>query len=143
MANGNGTQTPTTITPDQSAGFDVAAARQAGYSDAEILAHLTQTRNFDVAGAQKAGYSKAEIIDHLSSKPVTIDWSKYEGASEAPQIDFSKYVTIAPGAPKNPKMNRYFQTGQGTQEFPAGSTDEQQFLQRFPQARTLAGWCTG
>lgn len=48
------------------AGFDVQAARQAGYSDDEILQHLTQTRNFDVDGAVKAGYSKQDVIDHLS-----------------------------------------------------------------------------
>ena len=51
------------------AGFDVNAARQAGYSDDEIIAHLTQTRNFDVQGAQRAGYSSAEIVDHLASTP--------------------------------------------------------------------------
>lgn len=51
------------------AGFDVSAARQAGYSDDEILQHLTATRPFDVAGAIKSGYSKPEIIDHLSSAP--------------------------------------------------------------------------
>ena len=55
--------------PQQQSGFDVNAARQAGYSDDEILGHLTQTRNFDVNGALSAGYSKADIIDHLSSTP--------------------------------------------------------------------------
>lgn len=47
-------------------GFNVAAARQAGYTDDEILQHLTATRKFDIAGAMNSGYSKAEIIDHLS-----------------------------------------------------------------------------
>jgi hypothetical protein len=51
------------------AGFDVQAARQAGYSDDEILQHLTQSRNFDVDGAVKAGYSKQDIINHLSGTP--------------------------------------------------------------------------
>ena len=50
-------------------GFDVQAARQAGYSDDEILSHLTQTRKFDVDGAVKSGYSKPEIIQHLSATP--------------------------------------------------------------------------
>lgn len=49
--------------------FDVNAARQAGYSDDEILTHLTQSRNFDVPGALKSGYSKTDIINHLSSTP--------------------------------------------------------------------------
>lgn len=47
--------------------FDVNAARKAGYSDDEILGHLTSTRAFDVQGAIKAGYSKADIIGHLST----------------------------------------------------------------------------
>lgn len=51
------------------AGFDVQAARQSGYSDDEILQHLTQSRKFDVDGAVKAGYSKQDIIDHLSAAP--------------------------------------------------------------------------
>lgn len=53
-------------TPNQ-AGFDVQGARQAGYSDDEILQHLTQSRGFDVQGALSAGYSKQDIIDHLST----------------------------------------------------------------------------
>jgi len=57
MANGN------------QPGFDVNAARQAGYSDDEILSHLTSSRNFDVNGALQAGYSKADIIQHLASTP--------------------------------------------------------------------------
>lgn len=55
--------------PAVSSGFDVAGARKAGYSDDDILQHLTSTRNFDVSGAVKAGYSKPEIIDHLASTP--------------------------------------------------------------------------
>ena len=51
--------------PEQ--GFNVEAARKAGYSDDEILSHLTETRRFDINGALKAGYSKQEIIGHLSS----------------------------------------------------------------------------
>lgn len=56
-------------------GFDVDAARKAGYSDDEILQHLTQTRNFDIAGAQKAGYSTADIIQHLSTTPSPASYS--------------------------------------------------------------------
>lgn len=50
-------------------GFDVEAARKAGYSDDEILNHLTQTRQFDVNGALKSGYSKQEVINYLASAP--------------------------------------------------------------------------
>lgn len=48
--------------------FDVDGARKAGYSDAEILSHLTATRKFDVAGARKSGYNDGEIIDYLSKQ---------------------------------------------------------------------------
>src|SRR5215831_2190150 len=46
--------------------FDVDGARKAGYSDDEILSHLTGSRNFDVEGALNSGYSKADIINHLA-----------------------------------------------------------------------------
>jgi hypothetical protein len=46
--------------------FDVEAARKSGYTDDEIIGHLTQTRKFDVPGALQAGYSNADIIRHLS-----------------------------------------------------------------------------
>jgi hypothetical protein len=53
----------------QQSGFDANAARQAGYSDDEILQHLTSTRNFDVNSALKSGYSKQDVIGYLSSTP--------------------------------------------------------------------------
>lgn len=46
--------------------FDVAAAKQAGYSSAEIAEFLGQQKGFDAAGALKAGYSPDELIAHLS-----------------------------------------------------------------------------
>ena len=45
--------------------FDVAGARRAGYSDQEIVDHLSQSREFDVSGAMSAGYSIGEIADHM------------------------------------------------------------------------------
>lgn len=60
--------------------FDVEAARKAGYSDDEILSHLTSTRKFDVDGAVKAGYSKPDIIVHLSSAaPAAAEPAKPKG----------------------------------------------------------------
>ena len=50
-------------------GFDVDSARQAGYSDDDIIAHLAGTRNFDVQGALGAGYGKQDIINHLAASP--------------------------------------------------------------------------
>jgi hypothetical protein len=51
--------------------FDVAAAQKAGYTEDEILPHLTETRKFDVAGALKSGYSKQDVIAHLAGTPET------------------------------------------------------------------------
>jgi hypothetical protein len=55
--------------------FDTEAARQAGYTDAEIAEHLATQNKFDVAGARAAGYADADIIQHLSAfdapKPAT------------------------------------------------------------------------
>jgi hypothetical protein len=48
--------------------FDVEAARKAGYTDAEIAAHLAQSRGYDLAGAKKSGYTDGEVIAHLSAK---------------------------------------------------------------------------
>ena len=45
--------------------FDVAAAKRAGYSDAEIAEFLGQQKGFDAAGAMKAGYTPTELIEHL------------------------------------------------------------------------------
>jgi hypothetical protein len=66
----------------QQSGFDVNAARQAGYSDDEILQHLTSTRNFDVAGALNAGYSKQDIIQHLSTTSAPQTAGQTPGASQ-------------------------------------------------------------
>lgn len=54
------------------ADFDIAGAKKAGYSDAEIADHLAQQSKFDVAGARKAGYSDAEILQHVA--PETKSW---------------------------------------------------------------------
>src|SRR3990167_1753166 len=48
--------------------FDIDGARKAGYSDDEILSHLTQSRKFDIEGARSSGYSNDEIISHLSGQ---------------------------------------------------------------------------
>jgi hypothetical protein len=50
--------------------FDVAGARQNGFSDDDILTELTSHNpHFDVQGALKAGFSKADIINEMSSSP--------------------------------------------------------------------------
>lgn len=51
--------------------FDVAGAREAGYSDLEIANHLSRGADFDVQGAINAGYSPLEIINHLNPEEET------------------------------------------------------------------------
>lgn len=64
--------------------FDVSGARQAGYSDAEIVSHLADTKSgFDVPGALKAGYSPTEILSHLAPPQSGIIDNFQQGASEA------------------------------------------------------------
>ena len=74
-------------------GFDVNAARQAGYSDDEILSHLTATRNFDVAGAVSSGYSKSEIIDHLSGSPAQTDFAANPPGVPRPNVPMETMLT--------------------------------------------------
>jgi hypothetical protein len=50
-------------------GFDIEAAKKSGYTDDEILSHLTRTRKFDIEGAVREGHDKAAIIRHLSMQP--------------------------------------------------------------------------
>lgn len=47
------------------ADFDVDGARKAGYSEAEIVDHLAQSRKFDAAAARRSGYSDTELLSHL------------------------------------------------------------------------------
>lgn len=47
--------------------FDVEGARKAGYTDAEIADHLSQSSGFDLKGARGSGYSDSEVIAHLAT----------------------------------------------------------------------------
>jgi hypothetical protein len=55
--------------------FDVAGAREAGYTDTEIADHLAEQANFDIKGARKAGYADTDILTHLTgaSQPAWYD----------------------------------------------------------------------
>lgn len=47
--------------------FDYQGAKEAGYNDEEITAHLSEKHpKFDIQAAQEAGYSPGEINEHLS-----------------------------------------------------------------------------
>ena len=100
--------------------FDVEGAKKAGYSDAEIAAHLAQQSNFDVSGAKKAGYSDADIVKHLSTSE----------AAPAPTVGGGKPVMRAPSSAVPERM-------------PSGS-DVEQYLgvanrALLPYALTAAG----
>ena len=65
------------------ADFDIEGARKAGYSDAEIVDHLAQSRRFDAAGARRSGYSDAEILTHLRTPMAPVQPAEPErGAGE-------------------------------------------------------------
>lgn len=51
--------------------YDVAGARAAGVSDADIASYLASKTGYDLDGAQKAGVPTNEIINHLAPPPVT------------------------------------------------------------------------
>lgn len=50
--------------------FNVEEAKKAGYSEQEIADYLASQRNFDAAGARSSGYTDAEIIGHLTAPVV-------------------------------------------------------------------------
>jgi hypothetical protein len=115
-ANGPRTASPVWVSPDASRKsaqknfpvFDTQGARQAGYSDDEILKYLSQAWNFDVDRALKAGYSKADIIDYLARSPAARaaqsapSAQSTSGAASSVQDDLFVWFdepAPAPGAP--------------------------------------------
>lgn len=67
-------------------GLDVEKARQAGYSDSEILKEIAASEGFDLEGAKKAGYSDSEILSH------------FETVEPVPQQDANYMDPMAPAA---------------------------------------------
>src|SRR5438876_6559540 len=49
--------------------FDVSAAKQAGYSDKELVDFIGGSTKFDHEAARAAGYSDAEILNHFQTSP--------------------------------------------------------------------------
>jgi hypothetical protein len=70
--------------------LDIEKARQAGYSDAEIVDFLGKDSTLDVNKARQAGYKDSELLQHLSSLPAP---KKEEPKAEAPA------PIVAPTAP--------------------------------------------
>ena len=67
------------------AGYDVQAARKAGYTDAQIADYLGKSANFDVTGARSAGYNDADIVARLSSNARAPSMSLADMGSQAIQ----------------------------------------------------------
>ena len=100
-------------------GFDVDAARKSGYSDDEILSHMTKSRKFDIQGALKSGYSSEELIQHLST---------------AKRVDSTSTSTDLDGPPKFPTsfMNLSGETVRGQDPLQARPY-------QAPKAETIRG----
>lgn len=68
--------------------FDYYGAKDAGYTDEEIMQHLSETRpDFDFKGAMEAGYSPAEINEHLAlpSKAASVVAAPIKGVAKGVQ----------------------------------------------------------
>lgn len=79
--------------------FDLEGARKAGYSDAEIAAHLAQSAGFDMAGAKKAGYSDGEVIAHLIDKPMRTGAAAVPTAQEVATGKYTPPAAATAAAP--------------------------------------------
>lgn len=69
--------------------FDYYGAKDAGYTDEEIMQHLAQTRpDFDFKGAIEAGYNPTEINEYLSlpSKAASVAAAPVKGLAKGLQI---------------------------------------------------------
>lgn len=97
--------------------FDYAGAREAGYSDDEIISHLAQQNpKFDFQAASQAGYSPQEIIQHLGSAEPKKTKSKLKkagrigaqyalGAAESALLPYE--IAVAPLASEEAQMGAY------------------------------------
>lgn len=85
--------------------FDVQGARDAGYTDAEIAAHLAKSSKFDVDGARKAGYSDAEIVSHLTTPKEKGSGSAVVDAGNAVGTGYMRGLTRLAGLPVDTVMN--------------------------------------
>ena len=102
--------------------FDYIGALQAGYSDEEILSHLSEYHpKFDTQGAVEAGYSPQEINQHLSTyKPKRSTFEKGAriagqaalGAAENALLPYE--IAVSPLASKN-AMNALYRENLGSE----------------------------
>jgi hypothetical protein len=91
--NGSSPQSQPVAKPSRAPDYDFSGARQAGYSDDEILNHVSPKFSsvFDIAGAQKAGYSPTEIVDQLAKRHTQQTQSadtRNAGSPDAETLDY-------------------------------------------------------
>ena len=70
--------------------LDIEKARQAGYSDAEIVDFLGKDSTLDINKARQAGYKDSELLQHFSGLP--------SAAKEEPKKEEPKAVAPTPAA---------------------------------------------
>lgn len=109
--------------------FNYKKAKEAGYSDDEIMSHLADMHGFNVEKAKKSGYKPSEIIEHLSSHE-----NKKETEPEQ-QEDFGRMAAQLPQAAL--EMTPY---GIGTSLWSAAGTGEslaelEELEERLPELK--------
>lgn len=62
----------------------IAAARSAGYTDQQIVDHLSAQSPDQFSAAAKAGYSPTEVLEHLAPQPADVGSSLQEGIASVP-----------------------------------------------------------
>jgi uncharacterized protein YdbL (DUF1318 family) len=77
----------------------IKAARDAGYSDAEIAQHLGQSQDFSakLQQAKSAGYSDADVYSHLGLQPPVTESREPDGA-----LELHMAHVASPGKPELP-----------------------------------------
>ena len=93
--------------------FDFIAARNSGYSDAEIAGFLGQRFNFDVEAARQSGYGDTEIVEFLSTRDDAAQPAAQPLESEqgfVNQLSGNFWQTFTEG---NPELGAQFLEGKG------------------------------
>jgi len=120
--------------------FDVKAAKQEGYSDADIADYLAKQKGFDVKAARKEGYSDAEIVNHLSGQPAEVAPDVNESRAETERL-LAQPVPVQPQASPS-VMEQMFGLGSPTARVIKGAVVDpllainQMAAQVFPEVIT-------
>ncbi len=85
--------------------FDIEAAKEAGYSDAEITDYLAKEQNFDAEGARAQGYSDAELVTHLTAQQGDYSKSQTHDGRPARENADGSYSTEVSITVTDPRLN--------------------------------------